>query len=109
MRRPLIANWHDYRFDDMTGWQNRMEKLVGDLSNLDAYDLDPGDLDLKARSHYRNLPASSITSLQQEFGATWLITTSEYPYPKTFSSGVWKVYQLDDPALPSSIGRLKER
>jgi hypothetical protein len=94
MRRPLIANWHDYRFDDMTGWRKRMEQLVGDLSNLDAYDLDPGDLDLKARSYYRNLPVASIASLQHQFAATWLITTSEYPYPQTFSSGVWKVYQL---------------
>jgi len=94
MRRPLIATWHDYRFDDMTGWQKRIEKLVGDLSDLDANDLDPGDLDLKARSHYRNLPPSDIASLQKEFGADWLVTTSEYPYREAFSCGAWKVYQL---------------
>ena len=102
MHRPLIANWHDYRFDDMTGWRQRMEKLVGDLSDLDAHDLDPGDLDLKARSHYRNLPAGSISALQQEFGSNWLVTTSEYPYPEKFSSGAWKVYQLP-PAVTAIV------
>jgi hypothetical protein len=108
IQRPLIANWHDYRYDDVTGWRKRMEKLVGDLSNLDANDIDHGDLDLAARAHYRNLPASSIAALQREFGATWLITTSEYPYREIFSSGAWKVYQLDDPSRPNSNDRAKK-
>ncbi len=94
IRRPLIANWHAYRYDAMGDWQKRVEALTGDLSHLDPNDADIGNMDLAARSHYRNLSVTDILALQQRFSASWLISSTEYPFPKVFSSGPYSVYRL---------------
>jgi hypothetical protein len=96
MRRPLIANWHAFRYDEMTEWRERIESLVGDLSTVDADDGQVGDMDLHAREHYRNLTTADITALQRKYfpHATWLLTTSSYPYQRVFSAGAFNVYKL---------------
>jgi hypothetical protein len=99
LRRPLIADWHAFRYDDMPGWRARIEAMVGDLSNTDPNDPQVGDMDLHAREHFRHLTTADISGLQQKYGGSWLITTTTYPYPRRFSSGVFNVYKL--PGTPS--------
>ncbi len=94
IRRPLIANWHAYRYDDMTGWRERVESLTGDLSDLDPRDAMVGDMDLAARSHYRNLSMLDLQSLRKAYAARWFITTSDYPLPRVFAVGPYKVFDL---------------
>ncbi len=94
LRRPLIASWNAYRYDDMTGWRRRIESLVGDVSHLEG---NIGDLDAAARAHYRNLSTENIAALQHEYGARWLVTTSHYPYREAFATDTYRVYQLPAP------------
>ena len=66
LRRPLIADWHAFRYDDMPGWRARIEAMVGDLSNTDPNDPQVGDMDLHAREHFRHLTTADISGLQQK-------------------------------------------
>jgi hypothetical protein len=98
LRRPLIVNWHAFRYDEMTQWRTRIEQLVGDISNLDKFDPDLGPAH---RAHYRNLTAEQILKLQHQYNANWLITTTDYPFEQVEKSGVFKVYRLP-PAAPAN-------
>jgi hypothetical protein len=93
-RRPLVANWHAYRYDDMTVWRERIESLTGDLSTLDPRDAMVGDMDLSARAHYRSLSLDQLKSLRERYHAKWLITTSDYPFQQVFIAGPYKVFYL---------------
>jgi hypothetical protein len=100
LRRPLIANWHAFRYDKMSEWRKRIESMVGDLTTVDSDDAQVGDMDLSAREHYRHLTPADIARLQRLYTphASWLVTTSTYPYPRPFSAGVFNVYRLPQPA-----------
>lgn len=103
IRRPLVANWHAYRYDAMTAWRKRIESLAGDLSHLKANDPPTGDMDLVCRSHYRSLSTADITGLQYTYNAGWIITTGKYPFPLVFSSPTYKVYHLQELRIASAV------
>jgi hypothetical protein len=98
LRRPLIADWHAFRYDEMGEWRQRIESMVGDLSHVDPNDALVGDMDLRAREHFRHLSAGDIIKLQHQYTphASWLLTTTAYPFPREFSAGAFNVYKLPE-------------
>jgi hypothetical protein len=96
IRRPLIANWHAPRYDQLTDWKNRIESLVGDTSHLDPDLAIYGEMDPGAWKHYANLSPEFIAILQQLYGhPKWLLTTGRrYNYPVVCNSGTYFVYKL---------------
>jgi hypothetical protein len=110
IRRPLIANWHAPRYDALTEWQQRIESLVGDTSNLTYEDAMLGEMAPREWSYYANLSADQIQNIRtrigedgKPWGGKWLITTGHYPYRLAFSAGSYSVYAL--PVPPSATSR----
>ncbi len=98
--RPLIADWHAPRYNAMTAWRQRIEALVGDVSQMTAADNLAGDMDQRARDFYQNLTPADLSAIREKYGGDFLITTGHYSYPQRFQCGAYAVYQLsmDSPA-----------
>jgi len=101
IRRPLIANWHAPRYNALTEWQQRIEALVGDTSNLTYEDALRGDMAAAQWTHYAKLSPAQIQDIRtragtdgKPWGGKWLITTGHYPYHLAFTSGSYSVYEL---------------
>ena len=92
-QRPLIADWHAPRYDAMTQWRQRIEALVGDVSQMSAEDNLASDMDQRARNFYQHLSVADISAITAKYGGDVLITTGEYPYPIMFKSGPYTVYK----------------
>jgi hypothetical protein len=93
-QRPLIADWHAPRYNSMTQWWQRIETLVGDVSQMNPQDNLAGDMDQRARDFYQHLNVADISTITTKYGGDVLITTGEYPYPIRFKSGPYTVYEI---------------
>jgi hypothetical protein len=93
-QRPLIADWHAPRYDAMTQWRQRIEALVGDVSQMTVQDNLAGEMDQRAQDFYQHLSVADISTLSAKYGGDLLITTSDYPYPVKFKSGPYTVYKI---------------
>jgi hypothetical protein len=98
LNRPLIANWHAPRYDQIIEWRERLESLVGDTSHLDPDLVRYGEMDPRAWAHYASLTSQNISEIQGKYAkegrAKWLVTTGQYDYPIACRAGTYFVYKL---------------
>jgi hypothetical protein len=78
----------------MTQWRERIESLVGDVSQMNAQDNLAGEMDQRAQDFYQHLSVADISAISAKYGGDLLITTSDYPYPIKFKSGPYTVYKI---------------
>ncbi len=94
MQRPLIADWHAPRYNAMTEWRERIEALVGNVSQMNPDDNLAGDMDQRARDFYQHLGTADISTIAGKYGGDVLITMGAYRYPVMFKSGEYTVYKI---------------
>jgi len=94
-RRPLIANWHAPRYDQMDQWQVRIEDLVGDVSKDND---NPEDMGTRPRARYAQLTTRQVVDLMKKYTndgqGCWFISTSPYPFLEVYKTGSYSVYHL---------------
>jgi len=94
IRRPLIADWHAPRYDAMTQWKERIESLVGDVSQMSVEDNLAGEMDERARDHYADLSTADVAGIVKKYGGDFIVTTASYHFPVVFSTPTQKIYKL---------------
>jgi len=96
-RRPQVANWFAARTDRYAEWRARIEAILGPIPERRAIRDRVG-----FEERYRTMSPDSVGALVRRYGARFLVTNGEYPYPVVFAEGRWKVYRLgaDSPGAP---------
>ena len=92
-RRGQVASWWVPRFDRLTEWRQRLELIAGDVSSVKP-ETTKARMDHMIR-HYNHLREADIDSLRAEYGANYLLSSTDYSYPVVFDSGRYKIYSLE--------------
>ena len=94
LARPLIANFHAPRYDQMAEWRQRIAALAGDTSHLTAADEAAGDMGQPARDFYEHLSPAAVADLRRRYGGNYLVTRGHYSYSVLFAAGGYTVYDV---------------
>ena len=86
-QRAQVASWYLVRFDRLGEWRERIEAMLGDVS--DARFIGPW-----TRERYQMLGEAQMAAIARKYGADHLVSPRAYAYPVLFESGAWKVYAL---------------
>jgi hypothetical protein len=95
--RSLIAAWHTPRFDATGQWRQRIESLVGDLSQMEVEDNLEGLLDQRARDFYAHLSEADLAKIAHtDYPGhdAVVISTANYNLPLLKQCGTYAVYRL---------------
>lgn len=90
-RRPQVANFDQVRLDRIPEWRERIEALVGPLSD------DPASFMADAlEERYTRLTTEQISAIAARYDARYLVSQAAHPYPVRYESGRYRVYELTD-------------
>ncbi len=81
--RANVASFSYPPFEKMTEWRKRLKMLVKDKSNSDEMKL-----------NFDNLSAQELQIIIDNYHAGYLVSETDYNFPKLFESGNWKIYKL---------------
>jgi hypothetical protein len=88
-RRAQVANFDQVRLDRIPEWRERIEALVGPLSE------DPATFTQEAlEARYSRLTTDQISAIASRYGARYLVSQTPYPYQIRYQSGRYRVYDL---------------
>lgn len=88
-RRAQVANFDQVRLDRIPEWRERIEALVGPLSE------DPATFTYEAlEARYGSLTPEQIDGIAARYAARYLVSKSAYSYPVLFESGDYRVYRI---------------
>jgi hypothetical protein len=94
LQHPLIADWHTPRLNAITEWRERIESLVGDMSQMAADDNLAGEMDDRAHQFYAHLTTEDISAITKKYGGDVLITAGHYPYPVLYTANSYTIYKI---------------
>ena len=89
-QRAQIASLGAVRYDRIEEWRERVELLVGPLSDSDP----AAENESRLEARYRGLSEAQISSIVERYGGEYLVSPSEYAYPLLFDTGTYRVYRL---------------
>lgn len=88
-RRAAVASFAYPPYDRLTEWRERLSDLTGGADLLNS-DLSPETME----AAYNRLSHEQIDRLKIKYGATHLVSRTEYSYPIHYESEDYKVYRL---------------
>jgi len=86
--RAQVVHWWNLRYDRLNEWQERIEALIGKVNAV--ADASPAKMD----ENYHKLVFEDITTIVTKYGATVMVSRTDYDYPLLFQSKSYKVYDL---------------
>ncbi len=89
-RRAQVVSWDAVPYNRLAAWRERLECLLGPLSDGERRGAEPGGF---SRA-YRSRSAEEMLACARRYAATFVVTPAEYPWPVRFQSGYWRVYQV---------------
>lgn len=87
--RGQVVSYVFISYDRLSEWRRRLESLVGEVG--------PGTVEEKYAAmerRYESLTAEEMLDRSREYGAGYLLTKADYPFPVSAAKGPWKVYSL---------------
>ncbi len=81
------------RYDRLSEWHDRVESLLGDVTDSETRDL--GLPWKKAKDAWVALSRERILELARRYGASYLVSEATHAFPLAFQAGPVKVYFVD--------------
>lgn len=89
-RRATIASYTYPTFGRLDEWRGRVADLTG--GNMAIADNENGVQTLEEA--FNRLSANQINDLRAKYGATYLVSRAEYPFPLVYRTATYKIYFL---------------
>lgn len=94
-RRAQVASFLFNPYDRLDQWLDRLRSLVGEIP-FAPFDEQVGHME----SAYRRLPPGKLQGMALTYGAGYVLTESELPFPLLHTSETWKVYRIPAESAP---------